>query len=267
MSKPPSRNRHDAEKPACMRSFARGSQEFELAERVAALPGRTQTVTACGAPVVTGAPARPRDRVAGPADGSASTTSGVPVDAGPAPGLEETVVVVPDNDDTASRPVPAGVPQGGVVAAPSTAAPSPGGDWRNLVRWRVRVEGGAWRAGVVSIFRPQALPPLVLDDGTVLPAPPLEPEPPLETIVAAGDRLEGGLVVEAVTRDTVTVRGAAQNSASKVLRNDPGVTDQGAASDPACAPGNSGRNDGPGNSGSGDGFDARDFHYCTLGAN
>lgn len=55
-----------------------------------------------------------------------------------------------------------------------------------------------------------------------MPVKPLAPEPPLELVVAAGGRLEYGLIVEAITDEAVMVRGDGDDGQPRRLRNDPG---------------------------------------------
>ena len=212
-------------------------QELELADLVGALPERTAAV-------------------------DPSETAGNPPDVA-------DVSALPDASATAALeaalPVPsvAAVPET-VPAGAAAAAVPVGGSWQHLVRYRVRTDGGAWRAGIASTYRPPLPPPVELDDGTVLPVTPPPPEPPLEMVVAAGDELRGGLIVEAITDTAVTVRRAGADGEPRALRNDPGEAPGRAESDMVCAAGAAQGTGGGSGRGRAADLDARDFIYCTV---
>ena len=216
-------------------------QELELADLLGALPERTAAVdppeTAGKPPGTVGNPPEVADVSALP---DASATAALEA-ALPAPPVAAAPETVPAGAAAASVPV--------------------GGSWQHLVRYRVRTDGGAWRAEIASTYRPPLPPPVVLDDGTVLPATPPPPEPPLEMVVAAGDELRGGLIVEAVTDTAVTVRRDGADAEPRALRNDPGDAPGRGAGEMACATQGAGGGSG-GNRGAD--LDARDFIYCTV---
>ncbi len=166
-------------------------------------------------------------------------------------------VTVPGSSEGPPDDAAASVPDASVTAAPdpvvgsAAASPSPAGSWQHLVRYRVRVAGGAWRAGIASTYRPPLPPPVVLEDGTLMPVTPLAPEPPLELVVAAGDRLEDGLIVEAITDEAVMVRGDGDDGEPRRLRNDPGPAPARAQDNAGCTADNA---------------DSREFVYCTVAA-
>ena len=166
-------------------------------------------------------------------------------------------VAVPGSSEGPPDDAAASVPDVSVTAAPdpvvgsAAASPSPAGSWQHLVRYRVRVAGGAWRAGIASTYRPPLPPPVVLEDGTLMPVTPLAPEPPLELVVAAGDRLEDGLIVEAITDEAVMVRGDGDDGEPRRLRNDPGPAPARAQDNAGCTADNA---------------DPREFVYCTVAA-
>ena len=211
------------------------AREFDLVKLVAALPER-------GAVAATG-----------PVETAASST--LPV-AGAAFASGAADAVAPD---VAEEALAAAEPDTSMPVVTSRAV-VPDGHWRHLVRYRVRAEGGAWRAGIVSTWYPPPAPPVVLDDGQVLPGAPPQPDPPLETVVATGDTLGDGLVVEAITGTAVTVRGSGAGDEPWVLHNDPGEGPGRGAGATACVSGD-GKD---GASGGADRPDARDFIYCTL---
>ena len=155
------------------------------------------------------------------------------------------------SEPSAPRPLASvvgnGANSGVAVAAPSGNA----GHWTHLVRYRVRVGDGAFRAGIASTWNPPPPPPVVLDDGTVIPpGPPPPPDPPLMTIVAAGDVLPGGLVVAEIGEKDVLVRDpqTEADADARALRNDPGPSDRPLAG-ASCPTGAA---------------DARDFVYCRV---
>ena len=213
-------------------------QELELADLVGALPER---------------------RAEDPPE-----TAGNPplISAGNPPGVA-SVSALPDADaaTTLEAVVPETVPAGAAAASVPV-----GGSWQHLVRYRVRADGGAWRAGIASTYRPPLPPPVVLEDGTVLPATPPPPDPPLTIVVAAGDELQGGLIVEAVTETAVTVRRAGADARPRELRNDPGNAPGRAAGGMVCAAGTAPGTGGGSGGGRADEPDARDFIYCTVTA-
>ena len=211
-------------------------QELELADLVGTLPERTADVASVSALPDAHDAALEAD----------APDAALPAPPGAAPPVAAAPVSVPVGTAAASVPV--------------------GGSWQHLVRYRVRTDGGAWRAGIASTYRPPLPPPVVLEDGTVLPATPLPPEPPLEVVVAAGDELQGGLIVEAVTETAVTVRRAGANAEPRALRNDPGDAPGRGAGEAACASGTAqGTGGGSGGNRAAD-LDARDFIYCTVAA-
>ena len=171
--------------------------------------------------------------------------------------LPRDPVAVPGSSEGPPDDAAASVPDVSVTAAPdpvvgsAAASPSPAGSWQHLVRYRVRVAGGAWRAGIASTYRPPLPPPVVLEDGTLMPVTPLAPEPPLELVVAAGDRLEDGLIVEAITDEAVMVRGDGDDGEPRPLRNDPGPAPARAQDNAGCTADNA---------------DPREFVYCTVAA-
>ncbi len=166
-------------------------------------------------------------------------------------------VAVPGSSEGPPDDAAASVPDVSVTAAPdpvvgsAAASPSSAGSWQHLVRYRVRVAGGAWRAGIASTYRPPLPPPVVLEDGKLMPVTPLAPEPPLELVVAAGDRLEDGLIVEAITDEAVMVRGDGDDGEPRRLRNDPGPAPARAQDNAGCTADNA---------------DSREFVYCTVAA-
>ena len=174
-----------------------------------------------------------------------------------APTLPRASVTVPGSSEGPPDDAAASVPDASVTAAPdpvlgsAAASPSSAGSWQHLVRYRVRVAGGAWRAGIASTYRPPLPPPVVLEDGTLMPVTPLAPEPPLELVVAAGDRLEDGLIVEAITDEAVMVRGDGDDGEPRRLRNDPGPAPARAQDNAGCTADNA---------------DPREFVYCTVAA-
>ena len=210
-------------------------QELELADLLGALPERT-AVAAGDLPERAGNPPETADVSALP---DASATAALEAALPPAP--------------------PMTVPAGGAAAAVPV-----GGSWQHLVRYRVRTDGGAWRAGIASTYRPPLPPPVVLEDGTVLPATPPPPEPPLEMVVAAGDELQGGLIVEAITDTAVTVRRAGADGEPRELRNDPGDAPGRYGGGMVCAAGAAQGAGGGSAGGRAADFDARDFIYCTV---
>ena len=210
-------------------------QELELADLLGALPERTAV-----------AAENPQGTVGSPPE--VAEASALP-DASATAALE------------AALPAPsvAAVPAGAAVAA----VPA-GGSWQHLVLYRVRADGGAWRAGIASTYRPPLPPPVVLEDGTVLPATPPPPEPPLEMVVAAGDELQGGLIVEAITDTAVTVRQAGADGEPRQLRNDPGDAPGRGGGGMVCAAGSAQGAVGGAGAGRSAELDARDFIYCTV---
>ena len=219
-------------------------QELELADLLGALPERTAEVDP---PEVAGNPPGTVGNPPGVAEASALP------DASATAALEAAVPV------PSVATVPETVPAGAAAAAVPV-----GGSWQHLVRYRVRVDGGAWRAGIASTYRPPLPPPVVLEDGTVLPATPPPPEPPLEIVVAAGDELRGGLIVDAITDTAVTVRRAGADGGPRELRNDPGDAPGRGTGEMVCAAGAAQGTGGGSGAGRTAAFDARDFIYCTV---
>ena len=218
------------------------AQEADLVKLVAALPGP--------------AAERQGDLTSVRQEGLTSVRQGDLTVTGEAtllPRAPVTVPAAPGEDD------PAVIAPGG-IAVRAAVSSSNAGTWRHLVRYRVRTDGGAWRAGIASTFQGPARQ-VRLDDGTVTLGPLPAADPPLEVVVAAGDRLKDGLIVEAVTDAAVTVRDPGADDEPWELRNDPGDADTRVSGDAACPAGGSGQ--GAGHGGTAD-LDPRDFVYCTV---
>ena len=168
----------------------------------------------------------------------------VPVPVSPAPVSSAPASAATDAvpPEPAMPEPPASVAGNGADSGVAVAAVA--GRWTRLVRYRVRAGDGAWRAAIASTWNPP--PPLVeLDDGSIVPGDTPPADPPIMTIVAAGDVLPGGLVIAQIGEREVLVRDP-RAADTWALRNDPGSAGPADASCPTGA------------------ADARDLVHCRV---